>query len=70
MRNCVFARADRRRFLYFGATAAAAAVFGCDGSGGQVETVTTPPATGGNRSRLESRAAKGAAAKSGAGKSK
>jgi hypothetical protein len=54
MHNEAGARIDRRWFLRFGLLAHAVAAVGCD-AGEQVQTVDTPPAKGGNRSRLEAR---------------
>jgi hypothetical protein len=63
MQNKSGARIDRRWFLRFGLLAHAVAVVGCD-AGEQVQTVDSPPAKGGNRSRLEARKPKTAESES------
>jgi hypothetical protein len=64
MQNDATARRDRRCFLRLGALASLAAALGCESGDGKPETVTTPPAKGGNRSRLEARREKATASKS------
>jgi hypothetical protein len=52
-----FASIDRRKFLRLGAVLVPLVAAGCDGGVGGAEKITTPPAEGGNRKRLEGRAA-------------
>jgi hypothetical protein len=55
-----FASIDRRKFLRLGAVLVPLVAAGCDGGDGSGEKITTPPAPGGNRKRLENRAAEAA----------
>jgi hypothetical protein len=54
MQNGFIARVGRRGFLRLGALATVAGAFGCEGSA-EPTKVETPPAKGGNRSRLAER---------------
>ncbi len=53
MRTVSLSVTDRRGFLRLGVLAGLASLTGCGDGGGEPGTIATPPAPGGNRSRIE-----------------